>query len=165
MCIRDSDILVNNAGVAIDDAPPSQVSMDRVRRTYDTNVFGVISVIQAMLPLLKKAQAGRIVNLSSGLGSIVTAATPNSTSAAYNLLGYCTSKSALNSITVQFANELRSTPIKINAACPGYVATDLNNHSGPRSVEQGAKEPVRLALLAADGPSGTYSNEDGPLPW
>ncbi len=159
------DILVNNAAVAIDNAPPSQVEMDRIRKTYDTNVFGVIAVTQAMLPLIKKSAAGRIVNMSSGLGSLTAASDPSSPFAAFNLLAYNSSKSALNAVTVTFANELRATGIKVNAADPGYVATDLNNHSGPRSVEQGAAEPVRLATLGADGPTAGYFNDEGRVAW
>ncbi len=159
------DILVNNAGIAIERDPPSTVPLDAVRKTYDTNVFGVIALTQAMLPLIKKSAAGRIVNLSSGLGSLAQHSGPNSPFANFLFLAYNSSKTALNAVTVQFANELRNTPIKVNAADPGYVATDLNNHSGPRTVEQGATAPVRLALLDADGPTGGYFNEDGVVPW
>lgn len=159
------DILVNNAGIAIERNPPSTVPLDAVRKTYETNVFGVIALTQAMLPLIKKSMAGRIVNLSSGLGSLAQHSAPNSPYATFLFLAYNSSKTALNAVTVQFANELRNTPIKVNAADPGYVATDLNNHSGPRTVEQGATAPVRLALLGADGPTGGYFNEDGVVPW
>jgi NAD(P)-dependent dehydrogenase (short-subunit alcohol dehydrogenase family) len=159
------DILVNNAGIAIDDGPPSRVSMEAVRRTYETNVFGVVRTTQALLPLLRRSEAGRIVNLSSGLGSITRNSDPAWEFAAVKFLAYNSSKSAVNAITVQFAYELRDTPIKVNAADPGYVATDMNRHQGVRSVEQGAATPVRLALLPADGPSGGYFNDDGPLPW
>ena len=159
------DVLVNNAGVYIDNAPPSGVDMDRIRATYDINFFGVIAVTQAMLPLIRKSEAGRIVNMSSGLGSIAMNADPNSPFAAFNVLAYNSSKSALNAATVLFANELRDTPIKVNAADPGYVATDLNNNSGPRTVEQGAAEPVRLATLPPDGSTAGYFNDDGPVPW
>lgn len=159
------DILVNNAGIAIDDGPPSRVSADVLRRTYETNVFGVVRVTQALLPLLRRSDAGRIVNLSSGLGSITLNSDPNGPFASVNYLAYNSSKSALNAITVQFACELRETPIKVNAADPGYVATDMNRHQGVRSVEQGAATPVRLATLPPDGPTGGYFNDDGPIPW
>ena len=159
------DILVNNAAVAIDDAPPSQLAMEILRRTYDTNVFGVFAVTQAMLPLLRKSPAGRIVNMSSGLGSLTQNSVPNSDYAAFNFIAYTSSKTAVNAITVQFANELRNTPIKVNAADPGYVATDLNQHRGPRTVEQGAKAPVWLATLPEDGPTGSYFNDEGVIPW
>jgi len=159
------DVLVNNAGIAIDDGPPSRVSLDVVRRTYETNVFGVIRATQAFLPLLRRSDAGRIVNLSSGLGSLTQNSDPGWAFAAVKYLAYNTSKSAVNAITVQFAWELRDTPIKVNAADPGYVATDMNRHQGERSVAQGAATPVRLATLPADGPSGGYFNDEGPIPW
>jgi len=159
------DILVNNAGIAIDDGPPSRVSSDILRRTYETNVFGVVRTTQAMLPLLRRFPAGRIVNLSSGLGSLARNSDPGWEFAAVKYLAYNSSKTAVNAITVQFAHELRDTPIKVNAADPGYVATDMNRNQGVRSVEQGAATPVRLALLPPDGPTGGYFNDEGPLPW
>ena len=159
------DILVNNAGIAIDDGPPSRVSLDTLRRTYETNVFGVVRTTQAMLPLLRRSEAGRIVNLSSGLGSLTQNSDPSWDYASVKFLAYNSSKTAVNAITVQFAYELRDTPIKVNAADPGYVATDMNRNQGVRSVEQGAATPVRLALLPPDGPTGGYFNDDGPLPW
>ena len=149
------DILVNNAGIAIDDGPPSRVSSDILRRTYETNVFGVVRTTQAMLPLLRRSPAGRIVNLSSGLGSLARNSDPGWEFAAVKYLAYNSSKTAVNAITVQFAHELRDTPIKVNAADPGYVATDMNRNQGVRSVEQGAATPVRLG----------YFNDEGPLPW
>jgi len=159
------DILVNNAGIAIDDGPPSRVSLDVIRRTYETNVFGLVRVTQASLPLLRRSDAGRIVNLSSGLGSLTQNSDPRWQYAGVKFLAYNSSKTAVNAVTVQFAWELRDTPIKVNAADPGYVATDLNRHQGIRSVEQGAATPVRLALLPADGPTGGYFNDDGVIPW
>jgi NAD(P)-dependent dehydrogenase (short-subunit alcohol dehydrogenase family) len=159
------DILVNNAAVALDQTPPSQLDMDILRRTYDTNVFGVFAVTKAMLPLIRKSEAGRIVNMSSGLGSLTQTSDPQWPFAQVNLLAYNSSKTAVNAITVQFANELRDTPIKVNAADPGYVATDLNQHRGHRTVQQGASAPVRLATLPADGPTGGYFDEDGVVPW
>ena len=159
------DVLINNAGIALDQVPPSQLDMEILRRTYETNVFGVFAVTKAMLPLLKKSEAGRIVNMSSGLGSLAQQSDPNWPFAAVNLLAYNSSKTALNAITVQFAKELQSTPIKINAADPGYTATDLNQNRGTRTVEQGATAAVRLATLPADGPTGGYFDEDGIVPW
>jgi NAD(P)-dependent dehydrogenase (short-subunit alcohol dehydrogenase family) len=159
------DILVNNAGIAIDDGPPSRVSAEALRRTYETNVFGLVRVTQALLPLLRRSAAGRIVNLSSGLGSLTLNSDPSWPFASVKYLAYNSSKSAVNAITVQLAWELRDTPIKVNAADPGYVATDMNRHQGVRSVEQGAATPVRLATLPADGPTGGYFNDDGPVPW
>ncbi len=159
------DILVNNAGIAIDDGPPSRVSIDVLRRTYETNVFGIVRVTQAMLPLLRRSDAGRIVNLSSGLGSLTQNSDPRWDFASVKYLAYNSSKTAVNAITIQFAYELRNTPIKVNAADPGYVATDMNQNQGVRSVEQGAATPVRLALLPPDGPTGGYFNDEGVIPW
>jgi NAD(P)-dependent dehydrogenase (short-subunit alcohol dehydrogenase family) len=159
------DVLVNNAGIAIDDGPPSRVSIAALRRTYETNVFGVVRTTQAMLPLLRRSDAGRIVNLSSGLGSLTQNSDPSWDYASVKYLAYNSSKTAVNAVTVQFAYELRDTPIKVNAADPGYVATDMNQNQGVRSVEQGAATPVRLALLPPNGPTGGYFNDEGPLPW
>ncbi len=159
------DALVNNAGIALDSGPASTLDMETLRRTYDTNVFGVFAVTQAMLPLLRKSDAGRIVNMSSGLGSLTQNSDPNWAFGAIKPLAYNSSKAALNMLTVIFAAELKDTAIKVNAADPGYVATDLNQHSGPRTVAQGATAPVRLATLPADGPTGGYFDEDGAVPW
>jgi len=159
------DILVNNAGIGIDNAPPSQLEMDVLRRTYETNFFGVFAVTRAMLPLLRKSDGARIVNISSGLGSLTQNSDPGYQYAGAKLLAYNSSKSALNALTIQFAHELRDTPIKVNSADPGFVATDLNNHRGTRTVEQGARIAVKLATLPADGPTGGYFDEDGAVPW
>ena len=159
------DILINNAGIFIDDGPPSGVGMDTIKRTYETNFFGVVAVTQAMLPLIHQAEAGRIVNMSSGLGSIAQNSDPDYDYYQANLLAYNSSKAALNAATVTLAKELANTPIKVNAADPGYVATDINGNQGPHTVEQGARAPVRLATLPADGPTGQFLDEDGPVPW
>ncbi len=159
------DILVNNAGIAIDNAPPSQLDMEILRRTYDTNFFGVFAVTKAMLPLLHQSQAGRIVNISSGLGSLTQNSDPNYEYAQIKYLAYNSSKTALNAMTVQFGHELKDTPIKVNSADPGYVATDINNNNGTRTVQQGASTPVRLATLPADGPTGSYFDDNGVVPW
>lgn len=159
------DILVNNAGIFIDNAPPSQLDMEILRRTYETNFFGVFAVTKAMLPLLRKAQAGRIVNISSGLGSLTQNSDPNYEFASAKTLAYHSSKTALNAMTVQFAHELKDTPIKVNSADPGYVATDINNYNGKRTVEQGATAAVRLATLPDDGPTGSFFDENGVVPW
>ncbi|HEY9725300.1 MAG TPA: SDR family oxidoreductase [Chroococcales cyanobacterium] len=159
------DILVNNAGIAIDNTPPSQLGIEILRRTYDTNVFGVFAVTKAMLPLLRKSDAGRIVNMSSGLGSLTQNSDPKYEYAQAKYLAYNSSKTALNAMTIQFAHELKDTPIKVNAADPGYVATDINDYRGTRTVEQGATAPVRLATLPDDGPTGGYFDENGIVPW
>jgi NAD(P)-dependent dehydrogenase (short-subunit alcohol dehydrogenase family) len=159
------DVLVNNAGIFIDPVPPSQLEMDVLRRTYDTNFFGVFAVTKAMLPLLRKSAAGRIVNMSSGLGSLAQNSDPNYVFAGAKLLAYNSSKTALNAMTVQFASELKDTGIKVNAADPGYTATDMNRNRGTRTVAQGATIAVRLATLPPDGATGGYFDENGPLPW
>ncbi len=159
------DILVNNAGVFIDDAPPSGLDMDALRRTFETNFFGPVVVTKAMLPLLRQSPAGRIVNMSSGLGSLTQTSDPRWEFSHLNLLAYNSSKTALNAATVQFAQELRDTPIKVNSADPGYTATDMNHYSGTRSVEQGARAAVRLATLPEDGATGGFFDEEGALPW
>ena len=159
------DILVNNAAIALDRVAPSQLDLGTLRETFETNVFGMFSVTTAMLPLLRKSPAGRIVNMSSGLGSLTQTSDLNWDFRRVNLLAYNASKTAVNALTVQFANELHDTPIKVNSADPGYVATDLNAHRGPRTVEQGATAPVRLATLGPEGPTGSFFNEDGVVPW
>ena len=169
------DILVNNAGIApkTRGGPPSETDLDAMREVYETNVFGVIIVTNAMLPLLRRAPAARIVNVSSEVGSITSMTDPASPLAPMPAgLAYPSSKSVLNMITAMYAKELRDTPIKVNAANPGYTATDLNRHSGFRSVTQGAEASVHLATLDSDGPSGilwghlwTADSDYGTLPW
>ncbi|TMR10262.1 SDR family oxidoreductase [Nonomuraea turkmeniaca] len=161
------DILVNNAGIAGDlsQVQPSAASARALRDVYETNVFGVVTVTNAMLPLLRTSPAGRIVNMSSELGSLTMAADPASPFADATFLAYNSSKSALNMITVLYARELKDTPIKVNAANPGYCATDLNGHSGFRTAEQGAAIAVRLATLDENGPTASYQQEAGVVPW
>lgn len=159
------DILINNAGIGDFGAKPSGADLAKVREVYETNVFGPMAMTQAMLPLLRKSKHGRIVNVSSGLGSMALASQPDSPVSQFALLGYNTSKSALNSLTVQFANELKDTHIKVNAICPGYCATDLNGNSGPRSAAQGAIAAIEYATIGEDGPTGGYFNDEGRLPW
>jgi NAD(P)-dependent dehydrogenase (short-subunit alcohol dehydrogenase family) len=160
------DVLVNNAGVLLEfGAPPSATPLEMLRGTYDVNVFGVVAVTNALLPALRRSPAARIVNLGSGLGSLAFAADPEHLYARNTLLAYNSSKAALNAVTLSYANELRDTPIKVNAADPGYCATDLNAHSGPRTAAQGATAAIRLATLPADGPTGGFFDEDGPVPW
>jgi NAD(P)-dependent dehydrogenase (short-subunit alcohol dehydrogenase family) len=160
------DILVNNAGIAGGfTGAPSEATADDLREVYETNVFGVVCVTNAMLPLLRRSGAGRIVNISSHLGSLTLNSDPGSAFAGLNLIGYQSSKTALNAITVAYAKELRGTPIKVNVANPGVVATDLNHHRGQRTPAQGAAIAVRLALLDDTGPSGACLSEDGVVPW
>ncbi len=171
------DVLVNNAAISHVDKPgwsledmaksnrASVASLDEVRTVFETNVFGVLAVTQAMLPLLREAPAARIVNVSSGVGSLTINSDPASPFRSMFDAVYCPSKTALNAITLAFAIELESTGIKVNAADPGFIATDLNHFAGTGTVQQGARTPVRLALLDANGPTGTFSGENGPLPW
>jgi NAD(P)-dependent dehydrogenase (short-subunit alcohol dehydrogenase family) len=158
------DILVNNAGIGGGFyGPPSAMTVEAMRKVYETNVFGVVAVTNAMLPLLRRSEAGRIVNMSSDLGSLELNSGPRL--AHVNLLGYQSSKTALNAVTVLYAKELRDTGIKVNAANPGLVATDINGHNGDRTPEQGAVIAVRLATLDADGPTGTCQDDRGVVPW
>jgi NAD(P)-dependent dehydrogenase (short-subunit alcohol dehydrogenase family) len=170
------DILVNNAGIARADGDwsPSATTIATMRAVYDTNVFGVVAVTNAMLPLLRKASAARIVNVSSEVGSIARSVDPDSPLAKFSSIPYPSSKTALNMITVQYAKELRDTPIKVNAANPGYCATDLNGDRGFRTATQGAEVSVHLATLPADGPTGQLwgnlwtvgdPEANGVLPW
>ena len=179
-CIRIElgrlDLLVNNAAIShagkpgrslaemLQSSRASVASLDEVRAVFETNVFGVIAVTQAMLPLLRGAPAGRIVNVTSGVGSLTLNADPNFPYRSGFGVVYAASKTALNAITLSFAIELESTNIKVNAASPGFTATALNNFEGVETVEQGARNPVRVAL-DANGPTGTFSSADGLLPW
>jgi len=158
------DILINNAGIAAFGAP-SATRVDDVRAVFETNVFGVIAVTQALLPLLLEAPAGRIVNVSTSIGSLSVITDPAFPMRGIGGVAYGPSKTALNAVTIAFAQELEGTTVKVNLACPGHTATDLNGHSGPRSVSEAAQEPVRLALLGPDGPTGTFSNDAGAIPW
>lgn len=175
------DALVNNAGIARGDEGaagfgyrPSETLLASMRAVYDTNVFGVVAVTNAMLPLLRRAAAARIVNVSTELGSIGSMTDPNSPLYPMASVPYPSSKAALNMITAMYAKELRDTAIKVNAANPGYCATDLNGGTGFRSPEQGAQVSVHLATLPEDGPTGQLwgylwrgsgPEEYGPLPW
>ena len=169
------DILVNNAGISRPDGVPqsmdpatwrpSGASVDAMRAVFDVNVFGIVAVTNAMLPLLRRADAARIVNVSSGLGSFSLALDRSSPYWGLISVAYPVSKTAENMVTVQYAKELWDTPIKVNAVCPGYTATDLNNHSGYRTPAEGARIAVRMAQIDADGPTAGFFNEDGPLSW
>ena len=167
------DILVNNAGIAVGGGPPSETDLEAMGEVFQTNVFGVIMVTNAMLPLLRRAPAARIVNVSSEVGSIAAMTDPGSPLAQMAAgLAYPSSKTALNMITALYAKELRDTPIKVNAANPGYTATDLNGNSGFRSAAEGAEVSVHLATLDASGPTGTLwgyqwspQGAYGTLPW
>ena len=169
------DVLINNAGITGSgqvspadayDQVPSTVDLDMVRAVFETNVFGVIAVTNAMLPLLRRSPAPRIVNVSSHAASLTLTSDPGGPFA--TLLpsaAYSPSKTALTALTVQYANELRKDGVLVNAVAPGYVDTDSNNHSGYLTPAQGAAVLVRLATLGADGPTAGFFGEDGPIPW
>jgi NAD(P)-dependent dehydrogenase (short-subunit alcohol dehydrogenase family) len=154
------DILVNNAGVAYISRPralPSQTFLDDMRTVYEINVFGVVAVTNAMLPLLRRSPAARIVNVSSEVGSLTEQSDPSHPIAQTSAtVQYPSSKAALNMITVMYAKELADTPIKVNSANPGFTDTDFNNHQGFRSTAEGAEPSVYLATLPDDGPSGIH---------
>lgn len=162
------DILVNNAGVAKDfRVPASQGTLEQWRETFETNVFNLVSLTQKLLPLVKKSDAGRIVNLTSILGSLTLNTDPKSPIAGSASSGtaYNASKAALNMFTVNLANELKGTSVKVNAAHPGWVKTDMGGAAAPLEVEDGAKTSVRLATVPNDGPSGGYFYLGDTLPW
>lgn len=173
------DVLINNAAISntrmrsdmsveeyAKSSRPSNVSLDEVRAIWETNVFGALAVYQAMLPLLRAAPAARIVNVSSGVGSLTMNSDPTNPYRAIFSPGYSASKTALNAMTLAMAIELESTGIKVNAVSPGFIKTNLNNYGGTGTVEEGAREPVRLALLGPDGPTGTFTRwENETIPW
>ena len=159
------DVLVNNAAVTGGSPQePSQVTAEQVLAVVDTNVVGVIRVTNAVLPLLRQAASPRIVNVSSTVGSL-TLQTAQAGAVGPISAAYSPTKSYLNAITIQYAKELADTPILVNAGCPGYVATDLNGHSGTRTPQQGAAIFLELATLPNGGPSGTFRDETGVQPW
>ena len=160
------DILVNNAGIFREDfgTAPSAQPLQAWRETFDTNLFGVVATTQAFLPLLRKAPAGRIVNLSSSLASLSLHTDPASDIFDLKVPAYDASKTALNAWTVHLAHELRDTPIKVNAVDPGSVKTDMNAH-GELDVATGASGSVTMALLDAAGPTGSYTHQGEVLPW
>jgi len=158
------DVLINNAGIASDGTglhPPSLESASGLRTVYETNVFAVVTVTNAFLPLLREAPAARIVNVTSKRGSIGE----EGAWVGQPYMAYSTSKTALNAITAHYARELAGTPIKINAAAPGHVATDFNHFTGKRTPDEGAAVIIRLAQLGADGPSGLVFEDDTQLAW
>lgn len=158
------DALVNNAGVIAHEADGGATSDTVLREVFETNVFGAVAVITAFMPLLKKAPAGRIVNVTSGVGSL-TWMSERPESRGVTGVAYAASKAALNMATVQLAKALADTPIKINSGNPGWCATDMTGNAAPRSAAQGAAIMVQLATLPDDGPSGKFFEDEGPIPW
>ena len=174
------DLLVNNAAISntrmqqlglslreyAQITLASNASLDEVREVWETNVFGVLAVYQAMLPLLHQSEDARIVNVSSGVGSLATNADPAFPYRTFYSVGYSASKTALNAITLAMMVELESTKIKINLVSPGFTRTNLNGYEGMELLEEGSREVVRVALLGADGPSGTFTMwENTTIPW
>jgi len=162
------DILINNAGVAAKTGftnVTSQVEDEELLRIFSTNLFALVALTRELLPLVKKSPAGRIVNLSSILGSLTLHADPNSPIANFKSFAYDGSKSALNAYTIHLAHELKDTPIKVNSAHPGWVKTEMGTDAAPMEIPDGAKTSVELALLGADGPSGRFIHLGSELPW
>ena len=160
------DILVNNAGIVDpQDGPPSVASIAAARRLMETNFVGTLAVTQAMLPLLRKSGAGRIVNLATTLGSLAINGDPSSPYSEARLIGYNASKAALNMLTVQLAAELKGLGIAVNSVAPGYVKTDLTGHNGFMTAEEGARLPVEYALLEEGAMSGRFVEPAGVAPW
>ena len=172
------DLLVSNAGISntrTDGATPGEMaasstasiaSLDEVRAIWDVNAFGVLAVYQAMLPLLRASSDARIVNVSSGVGSLALNADPSFPYRTVYGPGYAASKTAENAITLAMMIELEHTDIKINLVSPGFTSTALNNFAGTESIEDGSREVVRVALLGPDGPTGTFTSwEDATIPW
>ncbi len=159
------DLLINNAAIAsMADGPPSTVAIELLERVMRTNFAGTVAVTQAMLPLLRNAGKAQVINVSSELGSVSLHNDPNWKYASVKYLAYCASKAALNMFTVQMAYEFRDGGIAVNSVNPGYTATDLNGNSGTQTVEEGAAEIVRVALL--DPPvSGKFLETAEELPW
>ncbi len=155
------DILINNAGVPAPRLPPSQVDAATMRFVFETNVFAVVAVTHAMLPLLRKSPAARIVNMSSLRGSLGD----EGAFVGQPSMPYSTSKTGLNAITVHYSRELAPSGIKVNAAAPGHVATDFNNFGGTRTPAEGAAIAIKLATLASDGPSGGLFDDKGRIAW
>jgi NAD(P)-dependent dehydrogenase (short-subunit alcohol dehydrogenase family) len=154
------DALINNAGISLGNYPPaSEESVDDIRAMFDVNVLGPVRVTQAFLPLLRKSKAARIVMMSSSLGSVSRTLDMSSDIWPVVAAGYCASKSALNMFTAKFAKELLHDGIKVNAADPGYTATDLNGHTGHRTVDEAAAIAVHLATLGHMGPTGGFFND------
>lgn len=165
------DVLINNAGVlpeATNSAPAESVDVAMFRETFATNVFGTVSVLEAFLPLLRKSEQGRIVNVSTTMGSLTDQSDPDSPYYGMVVPAYQSSKAALNSVTIALAKSLAGTPIKVTSVCPGFVQTDLtpvNRDQAPLTADHAAEIIHRAASLPADAPSGTFIDATGPVPW
>jgi NAD(P)-dependent dehydrogenase (short-subunit alcohol dehydrogenase family) len=160
--VGELDVLVNNAGVAGERTDPAQTTAEHMRSVYETNVFGPVRVLHTFLPILQKSERPVVVNVSSGLGSVAIAADPDSPWAAFAMV-YASSKAALNMLTVKYAAALPA--MRVNSVDPGFTATDLNQHRGTQTVEEGARVIVQYALIGSDGPSGGFFSSTGPTSW
>jgi NAD(P)-dependent dehydrogenase (short-subunit alcohol dehydrogenase family) len=162
------DILINNAGIALDlssDNQSSKTSLEILRQTFETNFFNLFALTQTLLPLIKQSPAGRIVNLSSILGSLTLHANPQSSIYHTKAFAYNASKSALNAFTIHLAYELKDTNIKVNSAHPGWVKTDMGGPAAPLEVSEGGKTSAQLALLSDEGPTGGFYHLGESIPW
>jgi len=162
------DILINNAGISLEplgSGSPSAPTDHVLQQTFDTNFFAPVALTRALLPLLKKSEGARIVNMSSALGSQALHADPKSPVYGFKALAYDASKAALNSFTIHLAYELKDTKIKVNSAHPGWVKTDMGTDAAPMDLPEGGKTGVALALLGEDGPTGGYFHLGKALPW
>jgi NAD(P)-dependent dehydrogenase (short-subunit alcohol dehydrogenase family) len=157
------DVLVNNAGIGGRRAPVAETTAADVERVLDTNVLGIVRVTQAFVPLLERSANPVIVNVSSGMGSLGITSDPSRLESTLVGLAYPASKAAVNMLTSQYAKALPG--MRVNCVDPGYTATDFNDHRGTKSVEQGAEAIVRMAKLNGSGPTGTFVDEDGTVPW
>jgi NAD(P)-dependent dehydrogenase (short-subunit alcohol dehydrogenase family) len=157
------DVLINNAGISGGAVPIDEVTADHVRSVYEVNVFGVVRMLHAFLPLLKRSSAPVVVNVSSGLGSLAHSVDHESSYSRLIVPAYFSSKAALNMLTNQYAAALPA--LRINSVDPGYTATDLNAHRGTQTVTEGTDAIVAMASIGPDGPTATFVSRDGPVPW
>jgi NAD(P)-dependent dehydrogenase (short-subunit alcohol dehydrogenase family) len=166
------DILVNNAGIlpeATEGGSRDPVDVQMFKKTFETNLFGAVSVVQEVLPLLRRSDAGRIVNVSTTMGSLAEQLNPGSPYYSLIVPAYQASKAALNALTIALAKMLKGTPIKVNSVCPGWLQTDLggaeNRDAAPMTAAQGAQIVVEMARLPDDGPTGQFVDREGPVAW
>ncbi|MER6970516.1 SDR family oxidoreductase [Nocardioides sp. NPDC000445] len=165
------DVLVNNAGVlpeATNPDPAEVVDLEMFRLTYETNLIGAVAVLEAFLPLIRKSEAGRIVNVTTTMASLADQTNPESPYYGMVVPAYQSSKAALNNVTIALAKALTETPVKVTSVCPGFVQTDLtpiNRDNAPTTADQAAEVIVRAATLPDDAPSGTFVDANGPVPW
>lgn len=159
------DLLINNAGIASQPLQPTETGRAEMHRVFETNLYGPVAVTRAMMPLLRRGERRTIVNVTSELGSVSLHAYPDWQFAQVNFLAYCASKSALNAFTVLLAKELKDEDFRVNAVNPGFTATDLNHHSGTRTVEQAAAVIVKCATAGKDAPTATFFTDGGQMPW